>query len=84
MRRIGSAGGALRVAEPQCQRERRPKRRRVVRVSDIREERARSAGIAFGVGGCDDFDTLAAAAADGMRMERRRAEMERSGGERRR
>lgn len=82
MRRIGSAGGALRVAEPQDQRERRPKRRRVVRVSDIREERARSAGIAFGVGDCDDFDTPAAeAVADGMRMECRRAEMERSGGE---
>lgn len=40
MRIMGSAGGDLRVSEPQIHRGRRPNRRIVYRVSEAREERA--------------------------------------------
>jgi hypothetical protein len=40
VRIMGSAGGDLRVSEPQIHRGRRPKRRMVYRVSEAREERA--------------------------------------------
>lgn len=40
VRIIGSAGGDLRVSDPQIQRGMRPNRRRLYRVSEAREERA--------------------------------------------
>jgi hypothetical protein len=40
VRIMGSAGGDLRVSDPQIQRGRRPKSRIVYRVSEAREERA--------------------------------------------
>ncbi|QSS55130.1 hypothetical protein I7I53_02924 [Histoplasma capsulatum var. duboisii H88] len=84
VRSTGSAGGAARVSEPQDQSERRPRRRIVVRVSEIKEERARRRGC-FGCGGRGGGgDDGGDGDDERRRMERKRVMMERSGGERRR